>query len=136
MMVMDEQNIRKLKIMIIEDEEDILILYKDYLNSRGHDVVCSSLNANNIMADFEKNLPDISLIDYRLLGHKSGIDAAIEILTKYPLSPILFITAYEPFRKEILNNPFFEDKSIDVLIKPVRLNEIEKVMLNLVKKTQ
>jgi DNA-binding NtrC family response regulator len=136
MMIMHEQNIGKLKIMIIEDEEDILILYTHYLPNRGHDVVCSSLNANNIMADFDKNLPDICLMDYKLPGHTSGVNAAIEILTKYPLSPILFITAYEPLRKEIFNNPFFKDKNIDVLIKPVRLNEIEKVMLNLVKKTQ
>jgi len=135
-MIMGEHNNRKLKIMIIEDEEDILILYKDYLTNKGYSVVCSSLNANNIILDFDKNVPDISLIDYKLPGDRSGVDAAIEILTKYPLSLIIFITAYEPVRKEILNNPFFKDKNVHVLIKPVRLIGIEEVMLNLVNKTR
>ena len=118
--------------MIIEDEEDILILYKDCLSIMGHEIVCGSLHANNIMSDFEKNLPDICLIDYKIPGHKSGMDAGIEILTKYPLTPIIFITAYEQFQKEIVNNAFFKDKNIHVLIKPVRLTEIEKVILDLV----
>jgi DNA-binding NtrC family response regulator len=129
---MGEENNRKLKIMIIEDEEDILILYKDYLTNKGHDIVCTSLNANNIMSDFDRILPDISLIDHRLPGGRSGLEAAIEILTKYPLHPVLFITGFDLLRKEILNNPFFKDKKFSVLIKPILLKEIEINLLKLV----
>jgi len=120
--------------MIIEDEEDILILYRDFLNVLGHEIVCNSLDANNIMSDFEKYSPDICLIDYKIPGHKSGKDAAIEILTKYPLTPIIFITAYDQFEKEIADNTFFKDKNTRVLIKPVRLTEIEKVIIDLIAK--
>ena len=84
-----------IKIMIIEDEEDILILYNDYLSSKGHQVVNRYLNADSIITDIEKETPDVYLIDYRLPGNKNGIDVAIEILNKYPSSPILFITAFE-----------------------------------------
>jgi DNA-binding NtrC family response regulator len=129
---MPKEKQKKIKIMIIEDEEDILVLYKDFISIMGHEIVCGSLHANNIMSDFDKNLPDICLIDYKLPGHKSGMDAAIEILTKYPLTPIIFITAYDQFQKQIVNNTFFKDKNIRVLIKPVRLTEIEKVILELV----
>jgi|SRR5688500_5954980 len=131
-MVIQNEKPKKLKIMIIEDEEDILILYKDFLSVLGHEIVCNSLHANNIMSDFEKNLPDICLMDYKIPGHKSGMDAAIEILTKYPLTPIIFITAYDQFQKEIANDAFFKDKNIRVLIKPVRLTEIEKVIVDLI----
>ena len=113
--------------MIIEDEEDILILYRDFLRVIGHEIVCGSQHADNIMSEFDKNLPDVCLMDY-----KSGRDAATEILIKYPLTPIIFITGYEQLRKEIANNAFFKDKNIRVLIKPVRLSEIEKVILDLV----
>jgi DNA-binding NtrC family response regulator len=129
---MEKEKPKKLKIMIIEDEEDILILYKDFISIMGHETVCGSLHANNVISDFDKNLPDICLIDYKIPGHKSGMDAAVEILTKYPLTPILFITAYDQFQKEIVNNAFFMDKNVRVLIKPVRLSEIEKVILELV----
>lgn len=122
----------KLKIAIIEDEEDILTLYKDFLISKGYEVF-SSLNADNIMHDFLKNRPDITLLDYRMAGHKSGIDAAIDILTAYPLFPILFITAYEALFSDILNYPIFRDKKISILMKPVVLQKIEEAILNLLK---
>jgi len=38
--------------MIIEDEEDNLIVYKDYFASKGHDV-SSYLTADNVMTDFD-----------------------------------------------------------------------------------
>ena len=85
------------------------------------------------MSDFLKNRPDITLQDYRMVGHKSGIDAAIEILTAYPLFPILFITAYEVLFSDILNYPIFKDKKISILMKPVVLQRIEEAILNLLK---
>jgi DNA-binding NtrC family response regulator len=123
---------RRLNIMILEDEEDILILYKDYLSGRGHDVVSTYLTANNVMSEFGEKFPDVCLVDYRLPGKTNGLDAATEILNKFPSMPILFITAYEPLVREIKLNPFLEDKKISVLVKPVMLEEIEKTMTNLV----
>jgi DNA-binding NtrC family response regulator len=123
---------RRLKIMILEDEEDILILYKDYLSGRGHEVVSTYLTANNVMSEFGEKFPDVCLVDYRLPGKTNGLDAATEILNKFPSMPILFITAYEPLVREIKLNPFLEDKKISVLVKPVSLEEIEITMTNLV----
>jgi DNA-binding NtrC family response regulator len=131
-LVTQNEKPKKLKIMIIENEEDILFLYREILRAIGHEIVCGSQHADNIMSDFDKNLPDVCLMDYGIPGHKSGMDAAMEILTKYQLTPIIFITGYEQVRKEIANNAFFKDKNIRVLIKPVRLSEIEKVILDLV----
>jgi len=118
--------------MIIEDEEVILTLFRDYLINKGHDVVCSSLNADNVMSDFDKFVPDISLIDHRLVGSMDGLGAAIKILTKHPSSRVLFITGYEPLYREIFNDPFFKDKKISVLMKPVLLEKIESTILRLV----
>src|SRR5437867_2332865 len=107
-MTMGKQN-SKLKIMIVEDEEDNLILYKDYLSSKGYDV-SSYLTAENVMTDFNKILPDISIIDYRLSGDRTGIDVATEILRSHPWLPVLFLSAYEPVRNEIRTNIFLKDK--------------------------
>ena len=38
---MIEARKQRLKVMIIEDEEDILTLYNDYLSSKGYDVIAS-----------------------------------------------------------------------------------------------
>jgi DNA-binding NtrC family response regulator len=125
---------KRLKIMIIEDEEDILILYNDYLISKGHQVINKYLSADSIITDIEKETPDVYLIDYRLPGNKNGIDVAIEILSRYPSAFIVFITAFELLDREITKHSIFYDKNIDVLIKPIKLNEIEKSMLDLVNK--
>lgn len=122
----------KLRISIIEDEEDNLIIYKDFLIGRGHEIVSVSLNAENVLSNIVRNRPDIFLLDYRLPGNKTGIDAAIEILTEYPLFPILFISAYDNLSNDLLNHPISADKKIAILTKPVHLKEIEKAMLNLV----
>ena len=50
---------KKLKIMIVEYEGDILILYKDCLTSKGHQVVNKYLSADCIMTDTEKESPDV-----------------------------------------------------------------------------
>lgn len=99
-MVIQNEKPKKLKIMIIEDEEDILILYRDFLRVLGHEIVCNSLHANNTMSDFEKYLPDICVMDYKIPGRKSGKDAAIEILTKYPLTPIILSRRTTNFKRK------------------------------------
>ena len=50
-MVIQKEKPKKLKIMIIEDEEDILILYRDFLRVIGHEIVCGSQHADNIMSE-------------------------------------------------------------------------------------
>ena len=124
----------RLKIMIIEDEPDILALYNEYLSRIGHQVINRYLNGDTIITDIQNEAPDIYLIDYRLPGNKNGIDVAIEILNKFPKAPILFITAHEPLLSEISKYPELRAENIMVLMKPVRLNRIEKSMLFLVNK--
>ena len=121
-------------MLIIEDEQDLLTLFRDYLSAQGHEVVSCYLNANNILRDFEKNKPDICLIDYALPGDKNGIDAAIEIVSKYPSMPILFITGHESKREDLLKHPMLQDKNVEILVKPVKLLQLEFAVLDIVNK--
>lgn len=125
---------KQFKIMIIEDEQDILLLYKDYLLSRGHKILATSTTANEIISDYDRVQPDVAIIDYKLPNGMNGIDAAIEILNKYPLAAILIVTAYETVKKEIAKNSIFDNKRVEVLIKPLRLAQLESSILNIVNK--
>jgi DNA-binding NtrC family response regulator len=122
---------KKLKVMIVEDEEDILILYKDFLSGKGHDVTTMYINGDVVIEEIDEAKCEIYLIDFRLPGNKNGIDIATQILDKFPSAPILFITAYENLHKEISKNPIFYGKNVDVLLKPVKLDKIESTMLSL-----
>ena len=125
---------KRLNIMIIEDEQDILLLYKDYLLNRGHNVMATSTTANEIISDYDRIKPDVAIIDYKLPNDKNGLDAAIQILNKYPSAAILIVTAYETVTKEIGKMPFLDNKRLEVLIKPLRLAQLEKSLINITNK--
>jgi DNA-binding NtrC family response regulator len=126
---------KKYTIMILDDEEDILTLYHDYLLRKGHRIIRTYVNADTILQDIDIDPPDVYIIDYRLLGNMNGIEVAIEILKKFPSACIIFITAIELLDQEISKHDIFSDKNIDVLLKPVKLNRIQESLLTLLSRT-
>jgi CheY-like chemotaxis protein len=131
---MTKRGKKQFSIMIIEDEQDILLLYKDYLLSRGHKIVATSTTAHEILSDYDRIQPDVAIIDYKLPNNMNGIDAAIQILDKYPSAAILIVTAYETVKKEIAKRSLFDNKRVEVLIKPLRLAQLESSIVDIVSK--
>ena len=115
----------KKKVMIIEDEIDILLLYKDYLNNKGFSVQATSTTANEALKDYENFYPNMIILDYNLPGKLSGLEAAKQILTRYPRVPIIIVTAYETVKNEMSNDHFFADKKVVLLLKPIKLHSLE-----------
>ena len=131
---MSERSKEPLKIMIVEDDEDNLTLYTDYLSRKGYRVIARYTKGNDIKTELERNLPDVYLINSKLPGKKTGTEVATEILDVYPSAPILFITADNTQPEKIEKNPKFRDKKVEVLMKPVKLSEIEHSIIELVNK--
>lgn len=129
-----EKSPEKLKIMIVQADEDNLTLYSDYLSKRGYHVIGRYTKGNHIQSDIQKESPDVVLLNSKLPGDKRGTEVATEILDVYPSSPILFITADYSQRVQVKKNPKLRDKKIEVLIKPVKLDQLENTILNLVNK--
>ncbi|CAN5618064.1 hypothetical protein BH18THE1_BH18THE1_13370 [soil metagenome] len=128
-------DVRKpLKIMVVKDEEDILILYNDFLSQRGNQVISEYPNIESIMSDVHKEAPDIYLIDYKLNGNNDGIQVATEIIKQIPSAPILFITGYEPLYEIISKVPVLRNRNVRVLLKPVKLDEIEDTVISMTRK--
>jgi DNA-binding response OmpR family regulator len=126
----------KKKVMIIEDEIDILLLYKDYLNNKGFSVQATSTTANEALKDYENFFPDTIILDYNLPGKLSGLEAAKQILGKYPEAPIIIVTADETVKSELSNDEFFADKNIILLLKPIKLHVLEYTIKNLLSKKE
>ena len=124
----------KLKIMIIQGDEDNLSLYSDYLSKRGYHVIARYTKGNNILSDVEKQPPDVFILNSRLPGNKSGMEVATEILDVYPSAPILFITADYGQPVAVKKHPKLHDKKVEILLKPVKLEQIENTIINLVRK--
>ena len=117
------------KVMILEDEEDILHLYKDFLRTKGLSVIVTSTTANEAMDDYEKYRPDFVIIDYKLPGKKNGLQAAKEILMRYPSGRILMLTAFDSVKDDLKKDLFFDDKTIQVLLKPVKLTRLADIII-------
>ena len=129
-----EKKSEKLKIMIVQGDEDNLSLYSDYLSRRGYHVIARYTKGNDILTDIEKEPPDVFVLNSRLPGNKSGMEVATEILDVYPSAPILFVTADYGQPVQLKKHPKLRDKKVEVLIKPVKLEQIEHSILNLVNK--
>jgi DNA-binding response OmpR family regulator len=130
----NKKNTDKKKVMIIEDEIDILLLYKDYLNNKGFSVQATSTTANEALNDYENFFPNMIILDYNLPGKLSGLEAARQILKKYPSVPIIIVTAYETVRSELSNDEFFTNKNIILLLKPIKLQVLEYTIKSLLNK--
>ena len=130
----NKKNTDKKKVMIIEDEIDILLLYKDYLNNKGFSVQATSTTANEALNDYENFFPNMIILDYNLPGKLSGLEAARQILKKYPSAPIIIVTAYETVRSELSNDEFFTNKNIILLLKPFKLQVLEYTIKSLLNK--
>jgi DNA-binding response OmpR family regulator len=130
----NKKNTDKKKIMIIEDEIDILLLYKDYLNNKGFSVEATSTTANEALSDYENFFPNMIILDYNLPGKLSGLEAAKQILKKYPNAPIIIVTAFETVRSELSNDEFFCNKNIILLLKPIKLQVLECTIKSLLSK--
>lgn len=130
----NKKNTDKKKVMIIEDEIDILLLYKDYLNNKGFSVQATSTTANEALNDYENFFPNMIILDYNLPGKLSGLEAARQILKKYPSAPIIIVTAYETVRNELSNDEFFTNKNILLLLKPIKLQVLEDTIKSLLNK--
>ena len=125
---------KNIKIMIIEDELDILLLYKDYLNNKGFSVLATSTTANEALKDYENFDPNLIILDYNLPGKTNGLEASRQILKKHPNVPIIIVTAFDTVKMKLSQDQFFIDKHIILLLKPIKLNILESNIKNLLNK--
>lgn len=120
------------KIMIIEDEHDLLLLFKDFLTNKGYDVIVTAVTATNITRDYQSFRPDLTILDYKLPGGKNGLEAAQEILKLNSKALIILITAYEYVKDYLYDNEKFHNR-IKLVMKPIKLSTLEKFIASILK---
>lgn len=81
----------KYKILVVDDEEDIVDLIRVNLEAEGYNVdVC--YNGMEVIPKIEKNQPNLVILDLMLPGI-GGMDLCKKIKEAYPQMPILMVTA-------------------------------------------
>ena len=87
------------KILILDDEESIQILYSDELSEEGYDVVTSG-DVSNLMALIDETKPDLILLDVRL-GQYDGLDLLQDIRNTHYELPVILCTAYPVYKYDL-----------------------------------
>jgi len=82
-----------MKILIVDDDQNILRLYKEELEEEGYIIVTAS-NGREAIERFEKEDPDLVTLDI-LLPDVDGIKLLRQMKEKKPRLPIIMSTAYD-----------------------------------------
>jgi len=105
------------KILIVDDEEDILEFLQELLESKGYTVLTASSGkmAEKIIAK-ETNRIKLAIIDHSLKD-TSGVEVAKKLKEKNPSVKIIIISGLEGFEMdkdfEFLKKPFFPEEIIE-----------------------
>lgn len=108
------------KVLIVEDEAVLAMLYRRRLKSRGYAVTGTASTREEAVSLAFKDPPDFVLMDIRLAGENDGIDAAREITARIRTRTI-FMTGYSDER---IKNVALELHPLAYLIKPFDLQEL------------
>ncbi len=82
-----------MKILIVDDDPNILRLYKEELEEEGYQVITAS-NGQEAIERFDKEDPDLVTLDI-LLPDIDGIKLLRQIKEKRPRLPVIMSTAYD-----------------------------------------
>ena len=106
------------KIILVDDEPEILNLVRDYLSREGFTVL-TALNGNEGMQLIEREKPDLVLLDWMLPG-MSGLEMC-KHLRETSTIPIIMLTAKSEEIDRVLGLEFGAD---DYIVKPFSLREL------------
>jgi DNA-binding NtrC family response regulator len=111
----------KLKILIVDDENDYCIIMRNYFQAKDQEVFVAS-TLEDCLDMLEKNHPDILLLDNNLPDGKAW-DHVNEILAKLPSLKIYLISAYKQ-KSDFVNPP----PNVTVWEKPISLSILQDII--------
>lgn len=103
------------KILVVDDEKHIRMLYQEELETEGY-AVATSDGSEDILVVLRRESPDIVVLDIKLGQNLSGLDLLQEIRSKEPDLPVILSTAYDSFQHDLksIAADYYVVKSVDL----------------------
>jgi len=103
------------KVLVVDDEKHIRMLYQEELESEGY-VVSASDGEEPILTVLEREKPAVVILDIKLGPGRSGLDILQEIRSKDQTIPVILSTAYDSFQHDLksIAADFYVVKSVDL----------------------
>ncbi len=87
------------KIMIVDDEESIRLLYSEELTSEGFEVALAE-DGHQLTERIEKEKPDVVVLDIKMAEY-NGLDLLQIIREKFYDLPVILCSAYSMFKGDL-----------------------------------
>ena len=113
--------VKKYKLLIIDDNEELLFAISSFLKSRGHAVFTAKDGLEGLkIIENKKSKFDLLITDL-VMPHVSGVGLISLIKKKFPDFPVIAITGWGDFPEALAA----EAKADCVMKKPFKLEELE-----------
>lgn len=137
-----------MKILVVEDDEDLCSQYKEILELKNHDVAIAVNGIEGVekfqaqqSLDPERTPFDVVVLDY-MMPEMDGMEVAKKILQMYPKQRIIFASAYvqDTLMKsikqlnqlvELLQKPFDPMDFVDLIEDKDIYQELEKLNVDI-----
>lgn len=110
---------QKTKVLLCEDDENLGMLLREYLQAKGYDTELRT-DGESGLRSFVENSYDICVLDV-MMPKKDGLTLAKEIREVYPAIPIVFLTA-KNLKDDVLLG--FQVGADDYITKPFSMEEL------------
>jgi len=87
------------KVLIVDDEKHIRLLYAEELEEEGYEVALAS-DGVDILERIEKEKPDVVVLDIKMVS-SNGLDVLQEIRNKFYNLPVILCSAYGSYKVDI-----------------------------------
>ncbi len=103
------------KVLVVDDEKHIRMLYREELESEGY-AVATSDGQEEILEVLSREEPQVVILDIKLGANRSGLDLLQEIREKDPNIPVILSTAYDSFQHDLksVSADYYVVKSVDL----------------------
>jgi DNA-binding response OmpR family regulator len=110
-----EEAMSQPKILVVDDEKHIRMLYREELEADGYTVATSD-GEEDILDVVAREHPTIVILDIKLGVNRSGLDLLQEIRTKDQQIPVILSTAYDSFQHDLksIAADYYVVKSVDL----------------------
>ncbi len=91
----------KKKLLVVEDEESLRLLYEEELKAEGYDVLTAG-NGREAIRQLETGKPDLIILDI-VMPVMDGMEALGRIVSQERKIPVILNTSYSGYRQDFMS---------------------------------
>jgi CheY-like chemotaxis protein len=90
------------KVLLVEDEENVSLLYRQALEDEGYEVICA-MNGREAVDLARREAPDVVIMDINLPEKMDGIESMSRILSHDREIPVIINTGYSEYKDNFMS---------------------------------